>query len=341
MRVLFAPSIPWAPQQKSFVAGEGPDPLKLYRLLSQRGISCQFADPFGAPWNLFAGQAPFLQSLDPLRGLQIALFKRDVDVVVSVFEGAATSVGTLRPLLGLKAKLAMWDIGLTEWRLREAIINYTLPRTDSLFVLGGNQVEHIRARYKTGRCDISAIGHYIDSEFYSPPPADTDEGYVLSVGDDSGRDFKTLVEAVRPLQTRLVLKTRNAPPELNTDQVEVIAGRLSFLDLRSLYCGSSVVVIPTHITYNASGVSALLEAAACGQAMVVTDNPGLEDFIIPGETCLVVPPYDPLAMREAIHRLMADKALRRRLGANARAEVEARFTCDSFADRMALALQQL
>ncbi len=341
MRVLFAPSIPWTPQQKSFVAGEGPDPLELFRLLEQRGISCEFADPFGAPWNPFAGQAPLLQSLDPLRGLKIALCKRDVDVVVSVFEGAATSVGTLKPLLGLKAKLAMWDIGLTEWRLREAIINYTLPRIDSLFVLGGNQVDHIRARYKTGRCDIAAIGHYVDSDFFSQPSADTDEGHVLSVGDDSGRDFQTLVEAMRPLQARLVLKTRNAPPELDADQVEAIAGRLSFLDLRSLYRGSSVVVIPTHITHNASGVSALLEAAACGRALVVTDNPGLEDFIVPGETCLVVPPHDPVAMRDAIQRLMNDKALRRRLGANARADVEARFSCDSFADRMALALRAL
>src|SRR5262249_60726630 len=58
-----------------------------------------------------------------------------------------------------------------------------------------------------------------------------------------------------------------------------------------------------------------MEAMAC-RCAVVTTNVGTEDYIVPGETALVVPPRDAEAIADAILTLLDD---RRRLQAVAEA----------------------
>ncbi len=70
----------------------------------------------------------------------------------------------------------------------------------------------------------------------------------------------------------------------------------------------------------------LLEAAACGRPIVATDVTGCREIVRDGVEGLLTPPRDPAAAARAIERLARDPALRRRLGLNARARVEERFT---------------
>ena len=63
---------------------------------------------------------------------------------------------------------------------------------------------------------------------------------------------------------------------------------------------------------------ALLEAAACGRAAVVTDVPGCRYFVRDGVEGLIVPPNDPVALANAIERLARDPQLRERMGLAAR-----------------------
>jgi glycosyltransferase involved in cell wall biosynthesis len=73
----------------------------------------------------------------------------------------------------------------------------------------------------------------------------------------------------------------------------------------------------------------LLEAGACGRAMVATDAPGCREIAIQGQTALTVPVDDAPALAEAMERLASDKEMRERFGANARALVEAKFSAEA------------
>ena len=55
----------------------------------------------------------------------------------------------------------------------------------------------------------------------------------------------------------------------------------------------------------------------------------------------MVPPGDADALREAVERLVADPRERARLGANARAAVEERFSLDVYACSLAAHLEEL
>lgn len=81
----------------------------------------------------------------------------------------------------------------------------------------------------------------------------------------------------------------------------------------------------------------LLEAAACGRPIVTTDTPGCADFVRRGDVGLVAPPNDADALARALQTLAQDADVRRRLGAAARAQVEAHYTLRHAADAAARA----
>jgi glycosyltransferase involved in cell wall biosynthesis len=65
----------------------------------------------------------------------------------------------------------------------------------------------------------------------------------------------------------------------------------------------------------------ILEAMAAGLPVVASSVGGVPEVVVDGETGLVVPPGDPASLAAAIERLLADPALRRRLGGAARERV--------------------
>ena len=96
-------------------------------------------------------------------------------------------------------------------------------------------------------------------------------------------------------------------------------------DVRPYYEWFDVVALPARH----EGLSqALLEAMALGKAVVTTDAGGNTDLITTGEHGLLVPPRSPAAFGAALARLLAEPAVRARLGASARRHVRASFTID-------------
>jgi glycosyltransferase involved in cell wall biosynthesis len=59
----------------------------------------------------------------------------------------------------------------------------------------------------------------------------------------------------------------------------------------------------------------VVEAGACGTAVVAADSPGLRDSVRRDETGLLVPYGDAVRLAEALVRVLEDRALRGRLAA--------------------------
>jgi len=82
---------------------------------------------------------------------------------------------------------------------------------------------------------------------------------------------------------------------------------------------------------------ALLEAASAGVAVVACAVGGVPDVVVDGETGVLVPRDDAVALHDAIARLLGAPQERRRLGAGARRHVERRFdTARLVAEHLAL-----
>jgi glycosyltransferase involved in cell wall biosynthesis len=94
-------------------------------------------------------------------------------------------------------------------------------------------------------------------------------------------------------------------------------------ELQHLYARAAVVACPSR--REGFGV-ACLEAMAHARPVVASAVGGLTDLVADGETGILVPPRDPRALREALERLLADRDLRRRLGAAGRERARERFS---------------
>ena len=81
--------------------------------------------------------------------------------------------------------------------------------------------------------------------------------------------------------------------------------------------------------------NAVLEAMASGLPVVATRISGNEELVIDGRTGCLVPPDDAAALAEALARLVADRALCRRMGAAGRERVVREYSWQSVAERYA------
>ena len=118
------------------------------------------------------------------------------------------------------------------------------------------------------------------------------------------------------------------PSSLSRQELEIISteGHVEVCgfasDIARLFAEAHIVVLPS---YREGLPKVLVEAAACGRAVVTTDVPGCRDAVIPNETALLVPAHNSIALSEAITRLIEEPALRIRMGLCGRALAESRF----------------
>jgi len=100
-------------------------------------------------------------------------------------------------------------------------------------------------------------------------------------------------------------------------------------DMAACFAAADVVAMPS--LQEGLGVAAL-EAMAAGRPVVGSRVGGLAEAVAHGETGLLVPPADAVALASALAQLARDADLRARLGAAGRARVLARYTSARMAD---------
>ncbi|WP_158457650.1 glycosyltransferase family 4 protein [Pseudomonas fluorescens] len=107
------------------------------------------------------------------------------------------------------------------------------------------------------------------------------------------------------------------------------AGHIEILghrnDIAALFASAHVVTLPS---YREGLPKVLLEAAACGRAVVTTDVPGCRDAIDPDVTGLLVPVRNAVALADGLQLLISDAGLRQRMGAAGRMLAEREFNLE-------------
>ncbi|MBI4633163.1 MAG: glycosyltransferase family 4 protein [Deltaproteobacteria bacterium] len=86
-------------------------------------------------------------------------------------------------------------------------------------------------------------------------------------------------------------------------------------DMPEVLSQAHIVVLPS---YREGLPKVLLEAAACGRPLVATDVPGCREIVRNGDNGFLVPLRDAGALADSLLRLIADRDLRKRMGARGR-----------------------
>ncbi len=183
-------------------------------------------------------------------------------------------------------------------------------------------------------------GSGVDTDALTPlpePEGEVTAAYVGRLLDDKGvrtlvRAHERLAEQGRPLRLLIAGEPDPAnPASIPAQTIEdwrkragiVMLGRVA--EIRDVWAAAHIAVLPSR----REGLpKTLLEAAACGRAIVATDVPGCREIAVAGENALLVPPDDPVALANALARMAADPVMRRRFGAAGRRLVEEKFSAN-------------
>ncbi|MEX2626172.1 MAG: glycosyltransferase family 4 protein, partial [Ilumatobacteraceae bacterium] len=240
-----------------------------------------------------------------------------------------------RPLYG-RTPVRRW-LHRRAMRFAGKAIDLSLCRTNAVG-------EHLRSHLRIPEARVATYGQEIDIEFFDPatpplarpPCAPSGQRYVLSGGLER-RDYDTLFAAVDGLAITLVVAAGSpwSKEVFDTDRdvpENVVVGSFGPLEMRELYRRAAAVVLSVHPTERACGMNVVGEAFAMARPVVATATVGLSEYIVDGETGLLVRPGDPLVMRAAIRRVLADDRLAIRLGDAGRRDVCDRLALDRFVE---------
>ena len=263
----------------------------------------------------------------------LAAWQAGVPAVVNALAGLGTMfLGTG----GAKARLA--------GQLAKPVLGCMLRRPNSVTILQNEDDRRTLLEQRLITPDKTCIirGSGIDTAHHAvlpePPEPPVTIGCAARLLANKGMD--RLVEAHgrlldKGLDVRLILAGQPDPANPTSFPQPVLdgwaarpnvelAGHLD--DIRALWRRCHVAVLPT---LGGEGLpKSLLEAAACGRAIVATDVPGCREVARAGENALLVPPGDVAALTDALEVLVRDAALRRQFGAASRRLVESDMAAD-------------
>ena len=84
-------------------------------------------------------------------------------------------------------------------------------------------------------------------------------------------------------------------------------------DINNIYKDCNIVCLPS---YREGLPKALIEAAACGRAIITTDVPGCREIVQDGYNGLLVPKKNAQLLAESIMKLIKNDSLRNNMGEN-------------------------
>ncbi len=96
-------------------------------------------------------------------------------------------------------------------------------------------------------------------------------------------------------------------------------------NMKETYAQATVVCLPS---YREGLPRTLLEASACGRPIVAADVPGCREAVRHGENGLLVPARNASALANALHDLLSNPSLCKKMGARGREIVEQEFSSE-------------
>ena len=119
----------------------------------------------------------------------------------------------------------------------------------------------------------------------------------MFAGGNSYRDYDLLVKAVEGLDVPVRVASSWRPSQPLPANVQVAS--LPQDEYNRTMLGAGLMVVPLRPAARSAGQQTYLSAMLAGKPLIVTDAPGVRDYVVPGQTALVVEP-DPEALRAAI-----------------------------------------
>lgn len=221
-------------------------------------------------------------------------------------------------------------ISLLVWKI-------ALKKIDRIFVQSTAEIDYYSKIFKESKKKFIFIPVAVPEgeSFVGPSPA----GYLFSAG-RTNRDFPLLLKVVSSLNIpTIIVAGKNEKITLKSTPSNVkVYFDIPKEDYSRLLSNSHLVIITLKDGISSRGQIALLEAMALGKPLICTDVPGIRDYLIDGINGFLVPPGDPLALKNKITYLYHNLPVLNTIGRKAYETAKYLFNTRRFEDNFINAL---
>lgn len=216
-------------------------------------------------------------------------------------------------------------------RAARKIEKMVFARAQRIVVTTSRMADQARSQWPAAGVNIRVIPNYVDTNTFRPRPSaekNVDIIYVGRLADQ--KNLFSLLEAIRPTKLTAMIVGQGPLREPLEADARAMNGRVSFWgkarnpDLPEILNQARIFVLASHFEGHPK---ALIEAMACGLAVVGADSPGIRELLDHDVTGVICQP-EADSLREAIEDLIANPLKREGLGRKARRYAEENFALD-------------
>lgn len=270
------------------------------------------------------------------------------DVVVSLSERVGIPLARLLDR-GIR-HLVIVHHGMSRFKLWLIRALHLQDRWDTIAAISHAEAEGMRGALGLDAQRVVALHTPVDVDFYRPSrPSTGHEAFIQSLG-LSHRDYPTLIRAMQrlphiPCHLRVgsTWVQRRGGHEHETLPPNVTLQPFVHPDeLRRCYEASRFIIVPIKAsTQWSAGCTSVQAAQAMGKPVIATRRPGLSEYLVDGETGILVEPGDDRGMAAAIEMLWNDPQRVVRMGRTAREWITRRHSLDQWLDRVVALVEQM
>lgn len=177
---------------------------------------------------------------------------------------------------------------------------------------------------------ISVVKFGVDKNFFKGKVSDIPlNKYILSVGRDNGRDYKTLVDSLGETKYNVIIvcSERNLKNIIIPSNFKIIYDA-DYIKLRSLYFNSKMVIVPSRNEdsfwdgSDCSGQTVILDAFASSRPVLATHRKWMNDYFENEKDIFIVPPENSFLIRKKVDEVFNDDKLLMDVARNARIRID-------------------
>ncbi|MDD5032890.1 MAG: glycosyltransferase [Candidatus Pacebacteria bacterium] len=226
------------------------------------------------------------------------------------------------------------------------IVKWFLEETDAIVCLSQAQAAYLENKFAGLKGKLFFVPLGVDAAYYKPE-FENRGSYILSVGRDNGRDYKTVIDTAKlmPEEEFHIVCSRRNIEEIKEfpDNVKIFYD-IPIYELNRKYHEAKLLLLLTHEDNfsdgsDCSGQTVLLDAMASGLPVVASRKKYLKDYVQEGVDILSVDFYNSADVREKI-KLLREDTLRRKIAVNARKKIEDFFSTREMARGLAAVFEK-
>ena len=284
------------------------------------------------------------------------LLKFAIGQAQAVFANSSFTAGKIKALRNVNVEWSPYGTTLETSRLQGECRNGKfICRYDRTAAPDAEGVKDERRKTKAqlpvphpvnGKFKILFVGRHIERkgicyliEAAKYLPRDKFEIRIVGVGDLTEQlkaQAKAMQSVILNPGTESGINSSEGSGQENQPADIIFTGKLSPEDLANEYRTANVFTLPAIVDHkgDTEGLGVvLIEAMELGLPIVASNVGGIPDVVVDGESGILVPEKDPVALAEAFKRLEANPTLIQKLLAGARNRIEECFTWDGIIER--------